>query len=79
MSIKMDDICKTKKNTFGNVTHLSSLPQSVNYLVSCKLSVHGSSKEVNMNARCSSPFISENINPSITFKLLAMRGTKQPQ
>jgi hypothetical protein len=79
MSIKMDDICKTKKNTFGNVTHLSNLPQSVNSLVSYKLSVHGSSKEMKMDARCASSYISENINSSTTFTLLAMQGTKHPQ
>ena len=75
----MDDICKTKKNTFGNVAHLSNLPQSANFLVSCKLSVHSSSKEVKMNAKCASLYISENINPSTTFTLLAMQGTNHPQ
>jgi len=75
----MDDICKTKKNTFGNVAHLPNLPQSANVLVSCKLSIHGSSKEVKMNAKCASPYISENINPSTTFTVLAMQGTKHPQ
>jgi hypothetical protein len=56
MGIKMDDIYKAKKNTFGNVANLSNLPQPVNYQVSCKLSVHGSSKEVKMNGRCAETY-----------------------
>jgi hypothetical protein len=49
-------VYKTKKNAFGNVANLSNLPQTVNYQVSCKLLVHGSSKEVKMNARCAETY-----------------------